>query len=158
MARSFTDGEGREWVLFLDINLARAIRKNLSFDILNVMDGAGLQRLANDVELLVNVIYQLCKKQAQERKVTEEQFGHALVGDVLGDACDELMEAISDFFPKRKREMLQKILEASRKFEQDAMETIDDKLDTKLAELKEQLKSGSGSLESKPSSDTTADT
>jgi len=75
-----------------------------------------LERLSSDPVLLVDVLYAVCKPQADKQNITDEDFGEAMAGDAIEHATTALLEEIVDFFPATKRLVMQKILSASRRF------------------------------------------
>ncbi|WP_254512354.1 hypothetical protein [Anatilimnocola floriformis] len=126
---SFKDNAGREWLVNLDTNKVSVIRRECNFDPI-AMDAAGFQRLSDDMCLLVDVLYVACRPQADEQKITAEQFGRALVGDVIEPATVALLAAIADIFPKRKREVVlsvvKKITDANERGMTNALEKLND--------------------------------
>lgn len=102
----FKDRNGREWLVRLDVAKIREVRERYQVN-LAAIDGSAYDRLEGDPELLVNVLWTLCKSQGPEHQVTEAQFGESLVGDAIDDATAVMLKSISDFFPKSKREMIQ---------------------------------------------------
>jgi hypothetical protein len=60
-------------------------------------------RLAVDVCLLCDVLYAICKPQADALQVTDEQFGEAMGGDALSEGQQALMGELTDFFQKLGR-------------------------------------------------------
>lgn len=107
---SFTDDKGREWCVSLNINKARALRERLNVNILNT---EGLDILAQDVVLLVDVIYVLCEDQLKARNVSDVEFGESLSGMSLQSASDALIEAILDFSPPRQQKVLRQLHQTS---------------------------------------------
>ena len=77
-----------------------------------------LERLSTDPVLLVDVLYAVCKPECDKNKVSDEDFGASMVGDTIDYATDALLDEIVDFFPKAKRQAFQKILAATRRFEE----------------------------------------
>ena len=100
MIRSFKDTEGREWTLRIDVNAIRKLRA-IGVDF-NELAAEGLARLKTDFVLLCDVLYLLCKDQADRRNVTDEDFGRGLAGDVIASATEALILAVVDFFPHEK--------------------------------------------------------
>lgn len=107
---SFTDDKGREWCVSLNINKARALRERLNVNILNA---EGLDLLAQDVVLLVDVLYVLCEDQLKAREVNDLEFGESLSGMTLQSASDALIEALLDFSPPRQQKVLRQLHQAS---------------------------------------------
>jgi hypothetical protein len=64
----------------------------------------------DDPCLLCDILFCLVKPEADAKGITDEDFGRALAGDALGAATDALLGEIADFFPKGRREILQRIL------------------------------------------------
>jgi hypothetical protein len=103
---SFTDDKGREWHVSLNINKARAIRERLGVNILNV---EGLDTLAQDVVLLVDVLFLLCEDQLRARGVNDLEFGESLSGMSLQSGSDAMIQALLDFSPPRQQKVLRQL-------------------------------------------------
>jgi hypothetical protein len=101
---TFKDNENREWTLYIDIQAARDIRKQLGVDILDIVDG--LNRIAADPVLLVDVLWMLVAQQAERLQISDEDFGRSLRGEAIEVACDAFMDALTDFSPPRQRRIL----------------------------------------------------
>lgn len=109
----FTDKEGREWNIYVDIPVARKIRKLLDVDILDLT--VSLPKLAADPILLCDVLYVICSDQADQKEVTDENFGAALFGEPIEAAGDALVEALINFTPPRQQKILRNMREISLK-------------------------------------------
>ena len=112
--KTFTDNKGRDWQLTVDVNAVRRVRAEADVNLLDLAahECALLTRLTTDLVLLVDVVYLVCRPQAQARNVTDEDFGCALSGDVLQTAADALVREIVGFFPDaRRRAMLTAVLD-----------------------------------------------
>lgn len=105
----FKDANNREWVVKLDAPTIKEVRD--TFDGLDLIDGKGESylRLAADPILLIDVLWVICRKQANGN-ITDEQFGQSLVGDPIEQATEALLKAILDFFPSRKRQAIQALV------------------------------------------------
>ena len=111
--RSFKDANGQEWSLTVDVGAIKRARTLAGFDLLSVLDDdlAPLAKLSDDFVLLVDVIYSVCKPQADSRGVSDEQFGEGLVGDPICDAQGVLLAELADFFPRpEQRAAMRKVL------------------------------------------------
>lgn len=106
---SFKDSNGREWMLRLDAPTIRAIRQSLDVNLAS-FDGPTFARLGSDPCLLVDVLWLMCREQAQPIGVTDEQFGRSLVADSLEAGSDALLEAIVDFSPSRRAKVLKEMI------------------------------------------------
>jgi hypothetical protein len=102
---TFKDCNNREWHLWLDAPTINQVRKQCNIDLAD-LTGASVEKLATDPCLLVDVLWVLCRDQATAANISDAQFGKALIGDPIDQAADKLVEAILDFFPKRRRELL----------------------------------------------------
>lgn len=99
---SFVDKSERSWNVVLDFRAFRKIHA-MGFD---CADATQWERLATDPDLVINVLCELCRDDLSERGVTQEEFEFAFDLEVLGDALHAIVEAIIDFFPKRRRRLL----------------------------------------------------
>ncbi|MBM4019872.1 MAG: hypothetical protein FJ288_16380 [Planctomycetes bacterium] len=101
--KTFTDSQGRTWSLVVNVSAVKRVRGLLDVDLLDVAGGDLLSRLADDPCLLVDVLFALCKPEADARAVTDEEFGRGMVGGVLDEAAAALMKELLDFFPSAQR-------------------------------------------------------
>lgn len=128
MAR-FTDNAGSEWCINLDAPLIAAVRKECQVNLTD-LDGKAYEELAGDPVKLVEVLWHLVEEEAKQRGVSYKQFATSLTGDVLEQAADAMLEAITDFFPLRKRELLTAIASRNKKIREigmtKALEKIND--------------------------------
>lgn len=136
--RSFVDNSGRSWTLLININSVKKIRAFCNLDILELMvvdekngttNMGVLERLSSDPVLLVDVLYVVCKDEAEKRGVSEEDFGAALSGDCIESATRQLLEEIVDFFPEAKRNMYRKALTAAYRFAEEQNKRLKTLLD-----------------------------
>lgn len=107
----FTDTADRPWTLDLNYQEVQRLAAATEINLLTVLDpgDATLQRLTDDVEFLVDLIWAICEPQARERQIGDEEFGRGFSGDVLDRAADALIQEIASFFPRRRRELLLKM-------------------------------------------------
>lgn len=101
--KAFTDVEKRTWELTVNVNTIKRVRDLLGVDLLDMANGDLFSRLADDACLLVDVIYVLVKPAADAAKISDEDFGRAMVGEVLSAADAALVEDLLDFFPRAQR-------------------------------------------------------
>lgn len=105
----FTDAAGRDWLLTVNVNTVKRVREALGLNLLEVLGGDVLERLAADPILLVDTLYVICQPQAKERGLSDEQFGEAMAGESIGQAAAALVEALLDFFQPAQRQLLGKL-------------------------------------------------
>ena len=103
--KTFTDSAGRTWTISITVDAIRRVRDLVGVNLADVTDGDPplMTRLATDIVLLCDVIYAIVKSQADERGVSDEQFGQALGGDAIQAAHDAFWEALADFFRQLRR-------------------------------------------------------
>lgn len=130
--KTFSDTTGREWAITLNVAAMKRVRELCEVDLIQVVDNRGklLQQLIADPILLCNVIYVVCKSDADRLKITDEQFGENMSGDAIEDATNALLEELINFFPAQKREILQAVFQKMRTFETKAAEYAQAKLNS----------------------------
>jgi hypothetical protein len=115
---TFNDNAGRTWVIAINVAAIKRVQGLLKVNLYKLLDDnfKGLGELLGDIIQLVDVLYCLCKEEAEARKVSDEDFGRALAGDAITLATDAFLEELIDFFPEaRARSSLRKIVAESRK-------------------------------------------
>ena len=164
---NFSDLNGRNWVVTLDVYSIKQIKKELEIDLLDEKVHETLQRIAEDIVLAIDVLYLALKEQLDTANISDVEFGRSLAGDCLNDAVGALVEALVDFFPNpRKREFMKKMLEkATSHMDRSHQEMIaildDERIDSKLESQMEELRengvksviSGLNSIESPATSE-----
>lgn len=128
--RAFKDSEGREWIIEINVAAVKRVRDLLGEDLLQAVGGDLVERLADDPVLLCDVLYVLCKPKADERGVSDEDFGRSMVGDVIGNATTAFIEELVDFFPAPRRGLLSKAFQKLKLLEAIAIEAGEAKLDS----------------------------
>ena len=114
---SFVDNSRRTWEVAINVAAVKRIRGLLGIDLYALVDDGfkSLSKLVSDPVTLADVLYCLCKDQAERQSITDEDFGRALAGDVIPQAADAFVEELIDFFPDaRARASLRKAIEAGK--------------------------------------------
>ena len=163
--KSFTDNTGRTWTLSVTVGTIKRVRALCGVDLANIITlEAGkqpkvdlLERLASDPVLLVDVLYAVCKPEADAKNITDEEFGRAMAGDAIELATAALLDEVIDFFPEAKRQVFRKILDATRRFEVKSKQALtelltDPELDGKIDAALEQLMNSSSASPESPES------
>lgn len=129
--KSFKDNKGRDWRIDICVPAADDVKAACDIDLLDVADEKSktIERLLAEPRLLVNVIYVLCKEQADEAKITDRDFGRAMAGDAIDHATNALMTDIADFFRGSQRKTLAKIWEKTQEVEANAVTLALQKID-----------------------------
>ena len=66
---TFTDNSGRTWTVQVNVETIRRVRAMVEVDLLDTAGGEVLERLITDPVLLCDVLYALCKEQANGQGV-----------------------------------------------------------------------------------------
>ena len=136
--KTFTDNAGRSWDISVTVDAVKRVRSLLDVDLMEAAAGKLIQQLADSPVLLCDVIYCIVKPQADERNISDEEFGRAMAGDAIDQATSAFLEDLVNFFPSRKREMLQKVLVKLQNLEAIAAEVVNKRLDS--PELETQMR------------------
>jgi hypothetical protein len=134
---TFNDTQGRTWTVTINVDAIRRVRGLLEIDLLEAIEGKLFERLVTDPVLLCDILFALVQPEAAAKKVSDEDFGRALGGDVLDQATTALLEELVDFFPNGKRTVFRKSLDKLRALEGMALETATRRLES--TELEQQL-------------------
>ncbi|MBI1374491.1 MAG: hypothetical protein GC159_17375 [Phycisphaera sp.] len=108
---TFKDNEGRDWQIDITVDAIKRVKGLLDVNLAEInapgsAEGGGvplMTRIETDIMLLCDVIYALCKPQADSHNVSDEQFGAALGGDAIAAAHDAFWRELADFFRKVRR-------------------------------------------------------
>ena len=136
--KTFTDNAGRSWDISVTVDAVKRVRSLLDVDLMDAASGKLIQELAEDPVLLCDVIYCIVKPQADEREVTDEDFGKAMAGDAIDQATTAFLEDLVNFFPSLRRQMLEKVLTKLKNLEAIAAEVVNKRLDS--PELETQMR------------------
>ena len=109
---TFQDKNKTTWTLELTVGSARRVKADTTVDLVNIIslegDGktsmAALGKLIEDPFALVDVIFSLCRPQAEKSGITDAAFA-----ELLDAAANALVEEIINFTPAAKRKALTKI-------------------------------------------------
>lgn len=129
---SFKDNGGRAWVLSIHVAAVKRVRALLGVDLYSLVDDRfeGLSKLLGDPVALVDVLYVLCRDEAEKLGVSDEDFGRGMGGDAIQHAADAFLEELADFFPDpRVRAGLRKVIGASRTVKDRMLDRLEATLD-----------------------------
>ena len=121
--KCFKDNRNRPWTIVVNVAAVKRVRSLLDINLLDVvkLDEKNrpnvdlLEQLASDPVLLCDVIYCICKPDADVQSISDEDFGSAMGGDAIEHATTALLEELVDFFPEAKRLVLRKLMNAGEK-------------------------------------------
>ncbi len=129
--KQFTDSKKRRWDVSVTVAAIKRVRTLLEVDLLDILgNGELITKLVTDPVLLVDVLYVMCKPQADEQGVSDEQFGEAMAGEPINDATRALLEDLANFSPNPAiRKNMRRVVEAAWKAEEKAGEVLTERLD-----------------------------
>lgn len=148
---SFKDAAGREWHFEITYLAIKRVRALAGVDLLDVGKSGGLTRLLGDPILLCDTLYALCKPQCDAIAISDEEFGKALRGDVLGDAYRAVSEDLAGFFQSpAEREAIRRLVQGAQTLRRkltDRIATVvtEERVDQVIEQTLARLTVGSGS-------------
>lgn len=129
--KTFKDNCGREWSVEINVSAIKRVRSMLAVDLLNVLEGTLIQDLVTNPILLVDVLYVVCKPQADAKGVTDEQFGEGMAGDAIESATKALLDELVSFSPSPKdRANLGRVLQATQTAMDRARDLVSNRLNS----------------------------
>jgi hypothetical protein len=81
--RTFKDNAGRDWTVAVTVDAIKRVRTLAGVDLLEVVEGKLMERLVTDPVLLCDVIYSVCKPEADAKSVADRQR-HVCVQESAG--------------------------------------------------------------------------
>jgi len=121
----FTDSAGRSWEPEVNVVTIGRVRDGLKINLLELLlPNSTLAEKLNDPCLLVDVLYLLCKDDADARGLSDIEFGKAQTMDGIEDAWSAVLEGLVLFSPRGLRPAHQKVLEKARKYQAVATEQV----------------------------------
>ena len=156
--KTFKDNADRTWTVTVNVDSIKRVRSLLNIDLMEAVEGKLIEQLIGDPVLLCDVIYCVCKEDADAKGITDEEFGRAMAGDAIELATTALLEELVDFFPQGKRQLLRKALAKLETLQETMLAVVSERLDSPeldaqlLAELR---KLGDSSGDSPASSEST---
>ena len=128
--KTFNDNTGRTWTVTINVDAIKRVKSLLTVNLLDAIEGKLLERLVADPVLLCDILYALCKPQADAEGVKDEDFGRAMAGDAIDAAATAFLEELACFFPKGRRDLLRKALAKLRQLESIALNADETRLDS----------------------------
>jgi hypothetical protein len=112
--KTFADNAGRTWTVTVNVDAIKRVRGLVGVNLLEVLEGKLIDQLIRDPVLLCDVVYAVCKPEADARNVSDEDFGRAMAGDAIEHATLALLEEIVNFsWSPRDRAILKRVLDAT---------------------------------------------
>ena len=127
--KEFKDDQGRPWMVALTVAAADRVRGLVTIDVtddveqadgrierqrrtepFDMIDAGNISRtlevLRSQYGKIGEILYAICRKQSDEKKLTKEDFLEGLKGDALEAGVKALEAELVDFFPPRLRRMV----------------------------------------------------
>ncbi len=152
--KTFKDNADRTWTVTVNVDAIKRVRSLLDIDLMQAVEGKLIERLIGDPVLLCDIIYCVCKEDADAKGITDEEFGRAMAGDAIELATTAMLEELVDFFPQGKRQLLTKALAKLETLQETMLTVVSERLDSPeldaelLAELRKLGDSSGDSLAS----------
>ncbi len=133
--KTFTDNAGRSWTVAINVSAIKRVRDLLDVDLASTADGDEkskklLAQLMVDPILLCDVVYCLCKPEADKLGVSDEDFGRAMGGDSLGQARGAILAELVNFSPNPdQRRVAKKAVDKLKSMESKAMAHVEKQID-----------------------------
>jgi hypothetical protein len=100
---TFKDRKGGEWLVEVTAGTVKRVRSMLGVDLLKAVEGGELlNRMISDPVFLVDLLYVVCKPQADAKQISDYEFGELMAGESILHATNALMEALISFSPSPK--------------------------------------------------------
>lgn len=127
----FKDSGGRDWTVAVNVDSLRRVRDLLAVDLTKLNEGEPLLiiRLTTDPLLICDVLYAICKPDADKQTVTDVDFGRAMGGDALFLGQSALLEELIDFFQKFGRPEMAKVIRAQQAVVKAAVTAAESRID-----------------------------
>ena len=99
--QKFVDRHGHVWIVDIDIDSTtlRRVKTLTGVRLLDAVDGDLIPQMTQDFLLLGEVLFAVCKSQADKDSINQEAFESRLSGDCLNKAHNSLVEALLDSLP-----------------------------------------------------------
>jgi hypothetical protein len=129
--KTFVDNAGRTWTVAINVNAIKRVRALLDINLLEVIEGQLIDKLIRDPVLLCDVVYAVCKPEADAHAIGDEEFGRSMAGDAIEQATKALLEDLVLFSPSpRDRANMQCVLQTTWRMMDKARDLIEAKLDS----------------------------
>lgn len=139
MSATFQDRKSRTWELRLDAPTAKRIAEVTGVKLTDLATDPFL-RLSTDPILLVDVIWLLVEKRAQELGIADTEFGENCPDiDILANA---LVECVLGFFPLSRRSQLRSLISETQETHEQAIAETLSQMQTERGRMAETIATG----------------
>lgn len=133
--RQFKDNAGRTWTVDINVATLKRVRGLTGVDLMQVIEGTLIEKFIRDPVLLCDVVYAVCKPEADSAKVSDEEFGKAMAGDAIEAATGAVLDELISFCPSpRDRANLGRVLQATNRVMEKARDVTEKRIETLTSE------------------------
>ncbi len=133
--RQFKDNAGRTWTVDINVATLKRVRGLTGVDLMQVIEGTLIEKFIRDPVLLCDVVYAVCKPEADAAKVSDEEFGKAMAGDAIEAATGAVLDELISFCPSpRDRANLGQVLQATNRVLEKARDLTEKRIETLTSE------------------------
>ncbi len=133
--RQFKDNAGRTWTVDINVATLKRVRGLTGVDLVQVIEGTLIEKFIRDPVLLCDVVYAVCKPEADLAKVSDEEFGKAMAGDAIEAATGAVLDELISFCPSpRDRANLGRVLQATNRVMEKARDVTEKRIETLTSE------------------------
>lgn len=126
---TFTDKTGRSWTPSVNVFTIGRVRDLLGVNLLELLlPNNAVAEKVKDICLLVDVLYILCE--AEERGVSDVDFGKAQTMDGIEDGWSAVLEGLVLFSPRGLRPAHKRVLAAANRYEAKAADLVKAKVES----------------------------
>ncbi|MFA6805222.1 MAG: hypothetical protein WCR17_04525 [Candidatus Methanomethylophilaceae archaeon] len=138
----FKDVNGKEWQISITVGTIKRVKDLMDVNLIDAVSTDLIDKMKSDPVFLCDILYAICKPQADKDGVSDIEFGEGLVGDAIASATDALIGDLVDFFPASQRVILRKALAKIEAAEKQMTEMMDQKIDAMMdSEIEKRVRS-----------------
>lgn len=126
--KTFVDNNGKTWTVTVNVGTVKRVKDLLGINLIEAITGDLIEKVETDICLFVDILYVVCKEQAQANGISDEKFGTLLGGDSLEKATDAFLDQLIDFFPQAKRNLYRKAWSKTKQAEVLAVQKLEKKI------------------------------
>jgi hypothetical protein len=126
--KTFCDALNRKWEVIINVAAVKRVRDLVKVDLAQVTEQL-VKDLMSDPVLLCDVLFALVQPAAASAQVSDEEFGRGMGGDALEAATAALLDELIDFFPKSRRQVMERAREKQLRMEAAGAKAISELLE-----------------------------
>ena len=120
--KTFVDSFNRTWSVSVNVATIKRVKSLMGLNLMEAVTGDLIESLKADPCLLVDVLYCVCKNEADAKGISDESFGEAMAGDAIENATDAFLDELIEFFPSEKKMILKKAFQKVKQAEKKALQ------------------------------------